>query len=250
MGTVKNEIVILKKKVTRNYRDHGFFVCLKKSIFYLAKSRYEKSNVILFRTDIKSISEKELYQNSFDYKLVESKDTYIIKQIEEMEEWLTGKLTSSLGNKKLCMAALKDEKVIGFYLISIKDIYLPLLHLKVLLKSNEAFGEQITVLKKFRRKGFGTELRFMTYLELKKRGAEKIYSTASVDNYASLKSIEKGGGKRIGQLLYKKSFNSKQLRLLKNSGQKIFKEAKADSRRQEKNNEKYYFLTDTSNFNS
>ena len=147
----KNKLIIFKKKFARNFRDFGFFVCLKKTIFYLARPIYEKTNVVLFKTDIKNIVGKELYQSNLNFKWVESKDTYIIKQIEEMEEWLTGKLESYVGNNKLCLTALKNNEVIGYYLISFSDIYLPFLCLKVLLKDDEAYGEQITVHKKYRR---------------------------------------------------------------------------------------------------
>jgi len=243
-----DNIIIFKKKFTRNFRDYGLFVCLKKAIFYLAKPIYEKTNVVLFKTDIKNIDEKELYQSNLGYKWVESKDTYIIKQIEEMEEWLTGKLESSIGNKKLCLAALKNNEAIGFYLISVSEIYLPFLCLQVLLKDDEAFGEQVTVQKKYRRQGVSLEIRSVAYMELKKRGIKKIYSTALANNFGSLKSIKRGGGKRIGQLIYQNVFQSKQLCLIKKSGQKIFIETKEDSKPAAKNNEKYCFITDTSNF--
>lgn len=243
-----DNLITLKKKIVRNYRDYGFLICFKKSIFYLVKPIYSKTNVVLFKTDIKYINEKKLYNSHLDYKLVEPKDSHIIKQIEEMEEWLAGKLESSIMNKKLCIAALKNKEVIGFYLISLDEIYLPLLYLKILLKNDEAFGEQITVKKKYRKKGLATDMRSVTYTKLKKRGVKKIYAAALNDNRVSLKSIEKGGGKRIGRLLYKNVLQSRQLHLIKSSGQKIFKEAKRDSKLQAKNNEKYYFITDTSNF--
>jgi len=244
----RNNLIIFKKKFTRNLRDYGLFICLKKTIFYLAKPIYEKTNVILFKTDLESIEGKESYQSNLDYKWVESKDTYIIKQIEEMEEWLTGKLESSVGNKKLCIAAIENEKLIGFCLISLGEIYLPLLYLKVLFKNDEAFSEQLTVHEKYRRKGLATEMRFVAYMELKKRGMNTVYSSTTIDKIASIKSIEKVGGKRIGQLICQNVFHSKQLCLIKNSGQKIFIEKKEDSRLQAENNEKYYFITDTSNF--
>jgi len=244
----RNNLKIFKKKFTRNFRDYGFFVCLKKTIFYLAKPAYEKTNAVLFKTDIKNIDGKELYQSKLDYKWVESKDTYLINQIEGMEEWLTGTLEASLGNKKLCIAAIENEKVKGFCLISLGEIYLPLLYLKVLLKNDQAFSEQLTVHKQYRRKGIGTEIRSMAYMELKKRGMNTIYSSTTIDKIASIKSIEKVGGKRIGQLIYKKIFQSKKLCLIKKSGREIFLETKEDSGLSAKNNEKYCFITDTSNF--
>jgi len=248
MAMFRNNLIIFKKKVARNFRDYGLLSCLKKSALFLAKPIYEKSNVVLFKTEIKNIDGKELYQGDLDCKLVESKDTYIINQIEEMEEWLIGKLYSSLENKKLCIVALKNKKVIGFCLISLSEIYLPLLYLKVLLENDEAFSEQITVHKKYRRKGVGTQIRFMAYMELKKKGINKIYSSASINKIASIRSIEKVGGKKIGRFFYKNVFQSKQLCLLKKSGQKIFKETRGDSTLKGKLNEEYLFVTDTSNF--
>ena len=244
----RNNLKIFKKKLSRNFRDYGFWVCLKKTICYFAKPIYEKTNVVLFKTNLENIDGKKSYQSNLDYKWVESKDAYIIKQIEEMEEWLSGKLEAFLGKKKLCLAALKSNKVIGFYLISLRDIYLPSLCLQVLLKDDEAFGEQITVQKKFRKKGLASEMRSVAYMELKKRGIKTIFATILVDNLASIKANKRGGGKRIGQLIYQNVFRSKQLCLIKKYGEKIFIETKKDSRLQAENNEKYYFITDTSKF--
>ena len=241
--TIFNKLIISKKKFARNLRDYGFFVCLKKTIFYLIKPIYEKAHLVLFKTDIKNIDGKELYQSNLDYKLVESKDTYIIKQIEEMEEWLTGKMESYLGNNKLCLAALKNNEVAGFYLISFSDIYLPSLCLEVLLKDDEAFGEQITVHKKYRRKKIATEMRSVAYMELKKRGIKATYAAISPDNIASLKANKRGGGKIIGQLFYKKVFQSKQLYLIKNSGRKVIIGTKENSWQPSKSNEKYCLIT-------
>jgi len=243
----RNNLIIFKKKFARNFRDYGFFVCLKKTIFYFAKPIFEKKHMILFKVDLNNIDGKELYQSNLDYKFVESKDTYIINQIEEMEEWLAGKL-ESIENKKLCVVALKNGKVLGFYLISLSEIYLPSLYIKVLLKNDEAFSEQITVNKEYRKKGLATELRFIAYAELRKRSINTIYLTTLIDNIAAMRSIEKVGGKRIGQLIYRNVFHSKQLCLIKKSGQKIFIETKEDSRLFAKNNEKYHFITDTFNF--
>ena len=200
MAMIRKNLNIFKKKLTRNYRDYGFFVCSKKTVDYLTKPVYDKTKVVLFKTNLQDIYEKKSYDNNFDYKSVKPKNAHILKQIEEMEEWLEGKLELSLGKKKLCLAALKNNKVIGFYLISFNDIYLPLLYPKVLLKDDEAFGEQITVQKNYRRKGLATEMRSLAYMELKRRGINTIYSTALTDNHASLKSIKKGGGKKIGQI--------------------------------------------------
>jgi hypothetical protein len=96
----------------------------------------------------------------------------------------------------------------------------------------------------------------MAYMELKKRGMHTVYSSTAVVKIASIKSIEKVGGKRIGQLLYQNVFRSKQLCLIKNSvkevlefeKRKIFTEAKGNFKLQAKNNEKYYFLIKASNF--
>jgi len=249
MILLKQNLIVFKKKFRRNFRDFGFFICLKKAISYLARPIYENNNVVLFKSDIKNIDGEKLYQSNLDYKFINSKDTDIIKQIEEMEEWLSIKLESDEGNK-LCLAALKNNEVIGFYLISFSKTHLPFLGLKLLLNNDEAFGDQITVHKKYRRKGISTEMRSIAYMILKKRGIKTIYTAILPYNFASLKSNKRGGGKRIGQLLYKNVFQSKQLCFIKNSGKKIRIKMSKKHRLSAKNNGNYCFITDTSNFNS
>lgn len=258
MNHKDNILIFLKKKTTRNFRDYGFFISLKKIISHLIKPIYEKRRVLIFKIDLTNINKKEINKKSLNCKTVKLTDTYILQQIEDMEEWLAGKMESNINKGKLCLALLNNSKVIGFYLISLGEIDLPLLRLKVILEKNEAFGEQITIHKKYRRKGLATELRHLAYMELKRQGIEKFYATVAVDNLASIRSVKKVGGQILGTLLYKGLLETKQLQLIGKDSKQIFNlQMKIKDIRkiikdmfgfETKSNEQGYFTANTADF--
>ena len=206
---------ILKNKLLRNFNDYGFWICLKKTIFYLFKPFYENIVSIVYKVDLENIDLKAVNKSDFFLKLVNIKDINLINQIEEMEEWLQDKMKSKLLTNGICMAFLHKDKVIGFYLASLGEVFLPLLKLKVTLRLNEAWGEQITIHKSYRRKGLAAELKNRIYIELKERGINTIYAAAAVYNKATLKSAEKFSFNQLVKVQYLKIFNSKRLRYSK-----------------------------------
>ena len=61
----------------------------------------------------------------------------------------------------LCVVALDGEKVAGFNLVSFNEVYIPLLELKKKFRKDQAWSEQITVSKDYRKQG----LRFNTQIQ-------------------------------------------------------------------------------------
>ncbi len=199
-------LFIFLRKTLRNINDYGFLYTLKRGIFYLLTPIYEKKVYKVYRIELKSFQQETSGNSRFSFKLIEHNDTELIKQIESMEEWLSGKLVSKLKDKSLCMAALDKEKVAAFNLIDFGEIYIPLIKQKKILEKEEAWSEQITVHRKYRKMGLATELRYRVMAELKERGIIRLYGGTLKHNQAMLKLSRKLGFREIVDIHYRKLF--------------------------------------------
>ncbi len=108
-----------------------------------------------------------------------------------MEEWLRGELKNSLITNGICMAIIKKNKVAGFNWVTLGEGSIPLLKLRVITKQDEAWSEQITIHKDFRRKGLANQLRTKFYNELKNMGVKALYGHRQGWNIASKMSAQK-----------------------------------------------------------
>jgi ribosomal protein S18 acetylase RimI-like enzyme len=202
---------ILKRKILRNLNDYGFLVFFKKMLSYPLKPFFENVGFILFAIDLNNIREETVKKNGFSFKWVEAKDHQLINAIEDMEEWLRGRVKEKLSNNSMCMAVLTGNQLLGFYLASFGGGHIPLLRLRVIAGNGEAWGDQITIEKGSRKLGLGTELKRSIYAEFKRKGIKNIFAATRVYNKASLELSRKFGIQKAFRLNYIKVFAYRRL---------------------------------------
>jgi len=203
---------IIIKKVLRNLNDYSFSVTLRKIISYLIQPVYENRTYRIYRFDLENLQEIPSRESVFVFKIIDENDTSIIRQIEDIEEWLKGKVASRLEAGGLCLVALDGEGVVGFNLVSLRAGCIPLIGLRRDLRENEVWSDQITVSKNYRGKGLGSALRYRIFKELKERGIKRIYGGTQISNLASLNLARKVGFKEIADVQYCKILNKRSLR--------------------------------------
>ena len=206
---------MLVRKFTRNLEDYGLWLTLRKAINFLLKPVYQKKAFIIYELNIDGPPKRERNMEGYISKLLATGDDSFINQIEEMEEWLKGSLKARIKTNGLCMALIKRNQVIGFNLATMGEGSIPLLKLRVITSNSEAWSEQITIHKDFRRKGLGTELRSKFYSELKNRGVIALYGHRQEWNIASKRSVRKYTSKELVKAEYTKIFNFERLRYTK-----------------------------------
>jgi ribosomal protein S18 acetylase RimI-like enzyme len=202
---------ILKRKILRNLNDYGFLVFFKKMLSYPLKPFFENVGFILFEIDLNNIREETVKKNGFSFKWVEAKDHQLINAIEDMEEWLRGRVKEKLSNNSMCMAVLTGNQLLGFYLASFGGGHIPLLRLRVIAGNGEAWGDQITIEKGSRKLGLGTELKRSIYAEFKRKGIKNIFAATRVYNKASLELSRKFGIQKAFRFNYIKLFTYRRL---------------------------------------
>jgi GNAT superfamily N-acetyltransferase len=184
-------LIDLKRKIVRNYKDYGFEIFLKKAISYLLSPIYENAISFMYRIDINNVPEISAVHPNLRFMVLTPADSEPIAQIERMAEWLRGLLTSYLYQGKLCIIAYDQDQLIGFYIVSFKEIVIPRLSLKIGLADDEAWGEEIMINELYRGKGLASLLKLSVYEELRNRGIRELGTEVKITNRSSLKSASK-----------------------------------------------------------
>ncbi len=148
---------VLLKKFKRNLSDYGFLIAVKKMITYPFEKVYKRKDYLIYKKDLRRYVPNEKTNPAFEYKFYESQNINenVVKQILAMEEWLADKMKFLLEHGGLCLVALDKDKVAGFNLVSFNEVYMPLLEMKKKFRKDQAWSEQITVSKDYRKQGIG-----------------------------------------------------------------------------------------------
>ena len=202
---------ILVRKFRRNLNDYGFFIAVKKMITYPFEKIYRRKDYLIYKKDLQKYVATEKTNSLFEYKFYESQSISekIINQILALEEWLVGKLNFILKHGGLCVVALDGDKVAGFNLVSFNEVYIPLLELKKKFRKDQAWSEQITVSKDYRKQGLGSILRYKMFNELKNRGYRVLYGGTMWDNWSNIELSKKVGFEIFVKVSFKRLLNQK-----------------------------------------
>lgn len=201
------------RKFTRNLRDYGIAITLRKSLGHLFGFLYDSTVYRIYGMDLEKSNIPQRKDGELVYRLIAPSATDCILQIEAMEEWLEGSLASKLAKGSLCLVAMDGNVVAGFNLVGFGEVHMPLVNGKRNFRNGSAWSEQITVNNKYRGKGLGSELRYRMFGELKRQGYKKFYGGTRSDNQANLKLTRKVGFKEIADIRYMKLLTMERWRL-------------------------------------
>ena len=199
-------IAIAIKKIRRNWNDCGIGGAFTKGVQYLLKSVYVDRIYRIYRRDLFAGQFPEPSSEGLVFKVIGTGDSQAIRQIENMEEWLQGQLPEIM-SRGLCVAVFDGPKVVGFNLVAFRQVYVSLLNMRKRLRADQAWSEQITVDKAYRKQGLASALRYRVFSELQKRGFRSLYGGALASNIPSLKSAQKVGFRFIADVRYQKLLN-------------------------------------------
>ena len=196
-------ISVSLKKVQRNLSDYGIGETMRKAFSALARSVYLERTYRIYRRDLAKLPPAADLPAGIELRVIGPEDTKAIGQIEQMEEWLQGAVAARL-RRGLCVAAFDGSRVAGFNIVAFHEIFVPLLNMTRRLHQHQAWSEQITVAKDFRKHGLASALRFRVFSELRQRGFRALYGGALTSNIASLKSAQKTGFRFLADVRYRK----------------------------------------------
>lgn len=196
-------------KIRRNIEDYGSWCTISKMLKALIEPFYLRRKYIIYAMDLSNYNNLKNDNHELEFKLVSYKDKNDIRQIEKIAEWMKGNLCEKLKKGGLCLVARNGRQVIGFNLIAFGKVKIPLLMIEKLFDDSEAWSEQISVHKAYRKKGLASELRYRIFEVLKERGIARLYGGALQDNTASLRLAEKVGFKEVTEVSLVKTLGKK-----------------------------------------
>jgi GNAT superfamily N-acetyltransferase len=195
----------LAQKVSRNLRDYGWRITLQKLLTYLVRGIYFRQVYRIYRIRLDSIGAPDnLGDPNFTFRVLMPQDAELIAQVEDIAEWLRGRLKQNLALGQLCMVAMQGKKLAGFNLVNLKEASLVLVNLRIKLRPGAAWSEHIAVRKDFRRSGLGSQLRYRMFELLRGRGIRRFYGGTLPSNEAALRLTRSVGFQEIGDIHYRK----------------------------------------------
>lgn len=209
----------LIRKTRRNITDFGIaYTALKigKGLFGIV---YDCKALIIYELNFSQNYEPNKL-SGIRIRTLQPHEHAYFSQIVEMEEWLENKISNRIEENGVCIIALTGDEVIGFNLIGFDWVELPLLRIRVQLKKDEAWSEQISVKKEYRKQGVANEIRKVTYDILKQKRIIKLYGHRASYNYASKMSAKKFTKNEIVSARYTKFLMREKIDFinLKNNG--------------------------------
>ena len=204
-------IDVIIKKAKRNLNDFGVRGLITKGLQYLFQTFYVRRTYRVYRIDLSAKRVPEEAPEGVLIRLINAEDTDAIIQIENMEEWLQGKIIERLSHG-ICVVAFSGPQVIGFNLVAFREVYIPLLNLRQRLRPHQAWSEQITVSKAYRKQELASALRYRVFSALQKRGIRTFYGGTLVSNIPSLRLAAKVGFQIIADVRYLKILNRERRR--------------------------------------
>jgi hypothetical protein len=178
---------ILSHRIVRNLEDHGFAVTAKKVLLTILAPIFTSRSYLIYMRNLQDLKPAAVRNTGLEFMWLQPEDEGEIKQIGEMEEWLSETLKSKLIKGAICLAAMDGGTVAGFNLIDLQEMTIPLLHFKRKLCTGSAWSDHISVNKAYRKSGLGSDLRNLASIELAARGIRRFYGSTQPDNLASLR---------------------------------------------------------------
>ena len=192
------------KKIHRNLRDYGLGTTAAKGLRYVIRPLFEQTKYRVYAIDLQGLTVPfTVAGNELTFHIVRPVDFALIDQIGDTEEWLAGLLEAKLSNNGLCVAALHGNTLAGFNLIAFGEVYVPLVKLHKHLQQDEAWSEQISVSREYRKQGLAANIRYFTFRELQSRGIVRLYGGTLTSNTVSLKLARRVGFREIEEIDYR-----------------------------------------------
>ena len=190
------------KKIRRNIQDYGISAAAKKSAAALFGGIFSKRTYRIYRKDLSPFEPAGDVPSGLIIRFADESDVQILRQVENIAEWLKGSMEEKIRSGDLCLVALSGDVVEGFNIAAFGTVYIPLIRRERRFRGSEAWSEHIAVQPDFRKRGLAAHLRYRMFEELASRGIKRFYGGTLSTNIPALKLAQKVGFKTLADIVY------------------------------------------------
>ena len=203
-GSVPSSFPRLARSIVRNFRDYGAYRSIGKIGGFLASPLFHSREYRLYGAFLRSAVLPPA-DSRFSFSFLHPSDRAAFREIEQMEEWLGGRLGAILLRGGKCLVARDRDIIAGFNLASFQEINIAPVRYRHPLRTGQAYSEQITVSRPYRGIGLGSSLRYELFRALLDCGIRKIYGATDAGNKSNLALSRKVGLKDIADIRYRRA---------------------------------------------
>ncbi len=151
------------------------------------------------------VVEKKLYDTDshaqakilFDLRFVQKDD--FPKVANRLKEFYID-LEKNFKDADICAIAEIDGVIIHLSFVALSDIYVPELLKRIRINSDSAYKHATYTVPEYRGFGIAPKVSEELFIDLNKRGIEKVYSLVMKSNLSSLRYWSKVGARKIGTI--------------------------------------------------
>jgi len=179
---IRGMVAVIRRKISLYYikfgvavRDFGLKHALLRILqdglfgkFFLCRQ------YIIYEKQLVPSDPPKLRNSQLEFSFASSDDNRVMEQIEKLSGLSREMVSEKIKNGGECVVARNNGSLAGFNLVSIGKAYMRYLEGYINLAESEAWSEQITVAPEHRQGGLATDIRYLMFDRLVKRGYEKL----------------------------------------------------------------------------
>ncbi|MGD0977598.1 MAG: GNAT family N-acetyltransferase [Candidatus Bathyarchaeia archaeon] len=176
------------------------------------------------QTNLKSLAAcawlKSVGKSKVDVRLADNTDT---PKFDRFQKFRGGKAGERLKAGHLCFIAEKNGKIINYTWVAFHEAYIDEIERKIIVSPCSAYGYDEYTDPEYRGMGVFPMVLGSTSDYLFQNGIKEIYELVSSNNFPSLRSHQKMGSRKMGEITLVRLFNSRRYRCKGETPEDLYK---------------------------
>ncbi|MFA5309346.1 MAG: GNAT family N-acetyltransferase [Dehalococcoidales bacterium] len=173
--SIGRKIAFFRTRTRVSVRDFGVWHTIFRGIMDIIFGKiFVYRKYIVYEKQLTPSAAPEIRNPAIQFSFLTANDSGMMAQIEDMSAISRDFIAERIGRTGFCIVAKNKESLAGFNLVSTGRTRIRYLNVVLNLAESDAWSEQITVSKEYRRGGLASDLRQMMFAHLAGRGYKRL----------------------------------------------------------------------------